>query len=105
MVFLSLDILNKALLNLSSIKTWENALTAKQVKKETISSLDELWLNNEANTVDEEHVIEALGAWVAYLDKKEKVIGQKLRERAGELTEVVGRKNMNTLFSRCKAPC
>ena len=56
-----LDILKKGLAKLTaSVRAWKDTLKAKLAKREPISLSEELWLNNEANIVDEECVLEAL---------------------------------------------
>jgi len=53
-----LDILKKGLARISlSVKAWKDELNAKLSRKETISSADEHWLDNEANTIDEQCVL------------------------------------------------
>ena len=74
----------------------------KLSQQETLSA-DEQWLDHEANTVDEQYVLDHLEAASNYergleqLDENGKVIVKKLREWAGDLTKVVGnkRKHMN----------
>jgi len=49
-----LKVLKKGLAKFTeTIKTHKKELSAKLARAETISSLDEHWLDNEANTVDE----------------------------------------------------
>ena len=53
-----LEILKKGLNNFSKkIKARKDTLTLKLSCKETISSADEQWLDHEANTVEEEHIL------------------------------------------------
>ncbi|KAI9440580.1 hypothetical protein H4582DRAFT_1788482, partial [Lactarius indigo] len=75
------------------------SLEAKLKRSETLSSADEKWLDNEANIIDEQRVLEQLELAsdyereVARLDNKGKAIVEKLREWAGELlVKMVGRK-------------
>ena len=88
-----LDILKKGLAKFTtSIKARKDVLTTKLAKKEPIPPSDEEWLDNEANVIDEERVLEALEAasdyerGVAKLDDTGKPIVQKLREWAGDLS-------------------
>jgi len=56
-----LEVLRKGLARFQeTIKTRKNELTAKLARAETISSSDEHWLDDEANTVDEERVLDTL---------------------------------------------
>ncbi|PPQ82456.1 hypothetical protein CVT25_007253 [Psilocybe cyanescens] len=70
--------------------------------KEALSSSDELWLDNEANTIDEERILEVLETasnyehGVAQLDDAGKAIVWKLREWAGDLAKVTGNKRKHT---------
>ena len=53
-----LEILKKGLNNFSKkIKARKDTLTLKLLRKETISSADEQWLDHEANTVEEERIL------------------------------------------------
>ena len=72
--------------------------------KENISSADERWLDHEANTVDEERILANLEAASDYerglekLDEDEKAIVKKLREWAGDLMKVMGKKRKRRRF-------
>ena len=56
-----LDILRKRLENFSKkIKTQKEALDLKLSRKERISEADEHWLDYEANTIDEERILQDL---------------------------------------------
>ena len=58
-----LEILKRGLAKFSkTIKDRKEDLNAKLQRKESISSADEHWLDHEANTVDEQCVIENLEA-------------------------------------------
>ena len=82
----------------ATIKVRKKELSAKLARAETISSLDEQWLDNEANTVDEERVLDTLESASDYerglerLDDTAKEIVKKLREWAGDLAKVAGNK-------------
>ena len=100
-----LDILKKGLTKFKTvIKAHKDELNAKLTCMETISAIDDHWLDNEANTVDEEHILEALEAASDYeravgkLDEKDKALVKKLREWAGDLARVVGNKWKHTSF-------
>jgi len=56
-----LDILKKGLVKLKeSLKTKKEQLETKLARKESISSSDERWLDNEANTIDEQCILNTL---------------------------------------------
>jgi hypothetical protein len=67
-------------------------------EKKSILSQEEKWLDNDANLVDEQQVLEALEKASNYerglgqLDEVQKGVVRKLREVAGDLTKVAGRK-------------
>jgi len=86
-----LDILKKGLEKFSnSIKTQKDVLTLKLSCQESISSADEWWLDFEANTVDEEHILNDLEKASDYerglerLDTDGKAIVKRLRGLAGD---------------------
>jgi len=56
-----LEILKKGLNKFTeTVKTRKNELSAKLARAETISSSDEQWLDNEANTVNDQKVLDTL---------------------------------------------
>ena len=56
-----LDVLKKGLSRFSEkIKFRKDTLSSKLSRRETISSEDERWLDNEVNTTDEQRVLETL---------------------------------------------
>ena len=56
-----LDILKKGLAKFSSqIKDRKDKLNTRLSRRETITSADEAWLDNKANTVDEQCILNAL---------------------------------------------
>ena len=58
-----LNTLKKGLTKFSKqIKDCKDELNAKLSQQETISSVDECWLDHEANTIDEQCVLEKLEA-------------------------------------------
>ena len=92
MAWKPLEILKKGVSKfLQKIKDQKKSLDAKLSWKETISLANEHWLDHEANTVDEQHIIDDLKAasdyerGLARLDDVGKAIVQKLREWAGDL--------------------
>ena len=104
-----LEILKKGLAKFSKkIKERKDALEAKLSQKETILADDEHWLDHEANTVDEQRVIDNLEAASDYergfsrLDDAGKAVVRKLREWAGELVQVKGNKRKRTYVSWIK---
>ena len=87
-----------------TIKTRKNELVSKLARAESITSSDECWLDNEANTVDEQRVLETLESASDYergverLDEDGKAIVKKLREWAGELAKIAGNKRKRMCF-------
>ena len=67
-------------------------------EKKFILSQDEKWLDQEANFVDEQQVLDALEKasdherGLEHLDDKQKGLVRKLWEMAGDLAKVVGKK-------------
>jgi hypothetical protein len=56
-----IDSLKKGLAKFSKqIKARKDELNAKLLRRETISPAEEEWLDHEANTVDEQHVLDEL---------------------------------------------
>ena len=91
-----LNILKKGLEKLkSTVKDRKQKLEAHLAERRSISSVDEWWLDDEANTVDEKHVIDILEEasdyerGVARLDDKGKAIVIKLKEWAGSVAHKV----------------
>ena len=106
----SLNILKKGLEKLeNAVKDRKQKLEASLAEKRTISSVDEQWLDNEANTVDEKRVIDILEdasdyeRGVSRLDDKAKAVVMKLKEWAGGIAHKVAdasrkRKRTRPLF-------
>jgi hypothetical protein len=101
-----LDILKKGFSEFTNtIKASKDELNTKLARKETISSVDEHWLDHEANMVDEQSILEILESASDYdrgleqLDEKGKAIVKTLREWAGDLVKATGneRKMMSTM--------
>jgi hypothetical protein len=62
-----LDILKKGLSEFTkTIQARKEELCGKLARRESISSSDEHWLDNAANTVDEQRVLDALEAALDY---------------------------------------
>jgi hypothetical protein len=100
-----LDILKKGFSKFTkTIKACRDELNTKLARKETISSADEHWLDHEANTIDEEHILETLESASDYdrgfdrLDEKGKAIVKRLREWAGDLAKAAGKKRKRMAF-------
>jgi hypothetical protein len=80
------------------IQDRKETLIAKLSRGEAISSANEQWLDQEANTVDEVHILQELEAASDYergferLDEGGKAIVKKLRVWAGDLMKVAGNK-------------
>ena len=101
---ISLAVLKEGLTKFSkTIKDRKDDLNSKLSREEPISSADEQWLDHEANTVDEQRVLDELEAasdyerGLAQLDDEGKGIVKKLKEWAGDLarghiTQVAGNK-------------
>jgi hypothetical protein len=105
MTLKGLNILKKGFSKFTkTIKAHRDELNTKLAQKETISSVDEHWLDHEANTIDEQCIIETLESASDYdqgldqLDEKEKAIVQKLKEWAGDLAKATGKKRKHTAF-------
>ena len=87
-----------------SLQVWKDELNGKLAWKETISSSDEHWLDNEANIIDEQWILEALESASDYergfakLDDKGKVIVKKLRQWGGDLVKVTKEMETYCLF-------
>jgi len=99
-----LEVLRKGLARFQeTIKTRKNELTAKLARAETISSSDKHWLDDEANTVDEERVLNTLESasdyerGLGHLGEDGKAIVKKLREWAGDF-KLAGNKWKCTTF-------
>ena len=100
-----LEVLKKGLAKITeTIKTRKKELGAKLARAETILSSDERWLDGEANTVDEQCVLDTLQSASDYsqgleqLDENGKAIVRKLREWAGDLAKVAENKQKHTTF-------
>ena len=94
-----LDILRKGLKTLTDrVKIKKEALQARVAECQSISSQDERWLDHDANLVDEQQVLEILEDASDYergfarLDEQQKGLVERLKEAAGELSKVVGKK-------------
>ena len=82
-----LEVLKQGLISFSQkIKERKDKLNAKLKQHESLSPVDEEWLDNEANIVDEQQILELLESasdyeqGLACLDDKGKAIVEKLRE-------------------------
>jgi hypothetical protein len=80
------------------VKTKKEKLEARLAEKKSISSQDERWLDHDTNLVDEQLVLEALENASDYerglerLDEEQKSVVRRLREVAGDLAKMVGKK-------------
>ncbi|KAJ6605570.1 hypothetical protein DFH09DRAFT_1067823 [Mycena vulgaris] len=88
----SLEILRKGLSLLKeSVETRKDGLMSRLRRKEKISASDEAWLDDAANHVDEDAVMDKLEKASDYergfarLDAKELGLVEKLRQRAGDV--------------------
>ena len=94
-----LEILKKGLETLQKqVKSKKDQLQACLAEKKLISSQDEDWLDHEANSVDEHRIIDALERASDYekglgrLSETDKGVVKKLREVAGDLAKITGKK-------------
>jgi hypothetical protein len=94
-----LEVLQKGLDILKNrVKAKKEALQAQLAEAKSISSQDEQWLDQDANLVDEQQVLEVLEDasdyehGLARLDSKQKVIVERLCEAAGDFSRAVGKK-------------
>ena len=80
-----------------TVKKRREGLVARLKKKEAISDADTAWLDNDANQVDEDALIDKLDKASDYerglsrLDSQERGIVAQLTELAGETGETVGK--------------
>jgi CII-binding regulator of phage lambda lysogenization HflD len=100
-----LEVLRKGLNTLQKqYKAKKEQLQARLAKRLQISAEDEEWLDHEANFVDEQHVLETLEKASDYerglerLDDAQKGVVRKLREVAGDIIKVPGKKRKRTCF-------
>ena len=105
MVRAPLDVLKRGLNILQQqVKARKEKLQATLAEGKAISSQDECWLDNEANLVVKQQVLEVLENASNYeeglrmLDDVQKGVVQKLQEIAGDITKVVGKKQKYTHF-------
>ena len=105
MVRAPLDVLKRGLNILQQqVKARKEKLQATLAEGKAISSQDECWLDNEANLVVEQQVVEALESTLDYeeslqrLDDMQNSVVQKLHEIVGDITKVVGKKRKCTHF-------
>ena len=99
-----LEVLKQGLKSFSQkIKERKDKLDVKLKQHESLSLVDEEWLDNEAIIVDEQQILELLKSasdyeqGLACLDDKGKAVVQKLMEWAGELpAKMAGRKRKCT---------
>jgi hypothetical protein len=94
-----LDVLKKGLKLLQRrVKAKREEIQARLADKKSISSQEEKWLDNEANLVDEQQVLDTLEKASDYergfgrLDDGQKDMVRRLREMAGDLAKTVGKK-------------
>lgn len=106
-----LDVLRKGLKRLrSDVKAKKDCLLAQLADRRPITSQDEHWLDNDANLVDEERILEALEKASDYerslerLDDEGKAVVTKLRELAGDLLPKVSKKRKREFnhFACCR---
>jgi len=102
---LPIDVLKKGLSSLRDcVKARKDDILARLQRKERISDEDEHWLDNEANHVEEEAIINALETASDYdrglerLDSQQKTLVEKLKELGGGITRVVGNKRKSEFF-------
>lgn len=100
-----LDVLRKGLERLQSdVKARKDSLLAQLANRRPITSQEEHWLDNDANLIDEECILEALEKASCYergferLDDEGKAIVTKLRELAGDLLPKVSKKRKREFY-------
>ena len=82
----------------AQVKDKKEKLQAQLHEKKSTSSLDEKWLDNEANLVDKQQVLEMLEKASNYerglgrLDETQKDVIRGLWEIVGDLSKVIGKK-------------
>lgn len=91
----ALEVLKKGLKILQAqVKAKKEKLQAQLHERKSISSHDKKWLDNEANLVDEQQVLDALENASDYerglerLDDVQKGVVKRLREVAGDLKDL-----------------
>ena len=107
MALSSLNILKKGLEKLeNAVKDRKQKLEASLAEKRAISTVDEQWLDNEANTVDEKCIINMLEdaldyeRGVARLDNKVKAVVMKLKEWAGGIAHKIANASSKRKYTR-----
>lgn len=100
-----LEILRKGLeCKEKGVRKRKEILKARLAAQQPISSEDELWLDNEANTTEEQRLIYQLESASDYdlelegLDEEEKKIVNRLREWAGDIVKATGVKRKRKFF-------
>jgi hypothetical protein len=99
MISKALEVLKKELkISQAQVKAKKEKLQAQLFERKSISLHDKKWLDNKANLVDEQQVLDALEKASDYerglerLDDVQKGVVKKLQEVAGDLSKVVGKK-------------
>lgn len=94
-----LEILKAGLASLKEqIKTHQDAILKRISDKEAISETEEHWLDNEANLVDEDRVVEILENASDYerglerLSSQQKSLAEKLKDLGGGIKKLAGNK-------------
>ncbi|KAG6823822.1 hypothetical protein H0H92_008962 [Tricholoma furcatifolium] len=88
---------------LDKVKDKKNKIERLLADRKPISSADEAWLDNDANLVDFEVVVENLDSASDYdrglerLDNEKNLV-HKLREAAGDIAKVIGNKRKSISF-------
>ena len=100
---ISLVILKKGLATLQKqVSAKQKDLSARLRWKEKLSEVDEQWLDNEGNTIDEELLCDKLEnasdyeLWLESLDSREKEIVERLTKLGGEILSPVGKEWKHT---------
>lgn len=94
-----LEVLKAGLARLKeTIKTRKDALSTRLSNRERISEEDEHWLDNEANFVNEDAIVDLLDKASDYerglerLDSQQKILLEKLKELGGGIKKAAGHK-------------
>ncbi|KAG6860392.1 hypothetical protein C0995_011742 [Termitomyces sp. Mi166 len=101
-----LKVLKKGLKTLQNkVKAKKEHLQAQLTAQKSISLKDEAWLDQNGNLVDFMRVVDTLETASDYekgltkLDEQQQGLVRKLREAAGDLVKVIGKKHKHTACS------
>jgi hypothetical protein len=90
-----------------TVQKWRDALTERLKKEEKLSEAEEAWLDNDANHVEEDALMDKLEnasdfeRGLSRLDSREAGLVEKLKELAGDFGQQVVDKVSNKRKSAC----